>query len=111
MNTSEIIELINNIWPYIVMFGGLIYGWLAKRYGLPPIVIAAIKALNRAGINEESITAIIATANDVKGMSDNDRRSWVVKELKTLADRNGIELKDSTANLLVEWIYKRLKTA
>jgi len=109
MNTSEIIELLNNIWPYIVMFGGFIYGWLAKRYNLPPIVIAAIKMLNKVGVTEESITTIIATANSYTQMSNEERRVWAVNELKAVAKRNGIELTDSTANLLVEWIYKKLK--
>lgn len=109
MDFGELIKLINNIWPYLCMFGGILYGWLQKRYALPKIVIQALSAMESAGITQQAIGDVIERIAQFTEMSDSDKQTMAREELQHIASLNGIELSDSTANLILEWVYKRFK--
>ena len=109
MDFGELIKLINNVWPYLAMFGGILWGWIQRKYKLPDAVVGALKALESAGISQDVIHDIFVRIGAFSDMNDIERREMARKELQHIADRNGIELSDSTANLIIEWVYKRLK--
>lgn len=106
---EESIRFINNIFPYLVMIGGLLFGWIKSRYQLPAIVISALDTLNSAGVTVDFIEDIMNKAAAVTSLTTDGRRDFARAELQRAAQRNGIELSDSTANLIVEWVYKRIK--
>lgn len=109
MDIGDIIKLINNIWPLLVAFGGVLFGMIKGKYALPSVVISALKRLDKVGISQAEIGEILQKAANYVDWTDQQRREFVAAELQIAAERNGIELSDSTANLIVEWVYKRLK--
>lgn len=102
MEIADIVQI-------VFMLGGILWGFVQRKYKLPNVVVKALETLKSAGITQEVISDIFVRVGAFTDMSEVDKREMVRKELQHIADRNGIELSDSTANLIIEWIYKRLK--
>ena len=109
MDFGEVIKFINNIFPYLVMLVGILWGWLQRKYKLPDIVVEALAALQKADVTQEAVADIIRRVAIFTDMTDVEKREMARRELQHIASVNGIELSDSTANLIIEWIFKQVK--
>jgi hypothetical protein len=85
--------------------GGLLISLIQAKVKLPP---AAQSALSKVGL--DSITKIIVEATTLQGMTDLQRNAWATKELQDVARRKlGGPLPDSIANILVEFVFSKLR--
>ncbi len=109
MDFGDVIRVINDLFPYIVMIGGVVWGWIQRKYKLPKIVVDALNAMKKVGITEETLRDMFLRIGTFVEATDAERRETARRELQRLAKANGITLSDSTANLIIEWVYKKAK--
>lgn len=85
--------------------GGLLISLLQAKVKLPK---AAQSALSKIGI--DSVTKVIIEASTLQNMTDLERNAWATKELQDVAKRRlGGPLPDSIANVIVEFVFSKLR--
>jgi hypothetical protein len=105
MTLHEWIELA----PVLIGIAGAVWGWMQRRWRLPKVAVWAMKELKRIGFDAYGITLLLKKASGLADLDNAGRQRWVREHLQSMAQANGFELTDATANLIIEWAYSRLK--
>ena len=109
MTLHDWIYTIDDIWPIAVGIVGVLWGWYERRYGLPKQAKAFLKRLADAGVSIYSITCMLNTASAMADKTNAEKQAWVRIKLQEIAKGADIDVPDAVANLIIEWVYNRLK--
>lgn len=88
---------------------GFIWGLIKSRFQLSGKTQSAIKLLTDNGITLDSIENILHEASVFSKMTNSEKQTYAVDELRKAASRAGIEVKDAALNDIVTWLWARLK--
>ncbi len=97
-----------DVLPYALAAIGMACALLSRWGKLPPNVRRWLKAIGEGQVLAKIQTAAI----DISQSSNEQKRAWVVAEVKALAlKETGLPMPDSVANLIVENAYQAYKRA
>jgi hypothetical protein len=114
MQLHEIIELLNRIWPLLVILsgflGGIIKKWLMRNEKLSDATIAILALLKKANITTENIAVILGRVSAFNELDDAGKQAMAKDELLALGKRNGVIIPDSIANDIITWLWVKTKS-
>lgn len=112
MSTDDVLRGLDYIvkhWEFIVMVGGLIWGWLQRKYRITPESIWVLRQLKSCGVSLESLQAKITEVAAMKDKTNQEKFDVISDWLQSAAKCADIELTDATSDLIVQWAYSTWK--
>jgi len=113
MDFNHAIDLMNLIYPLLLLIGGIFGGyikkWLMRNEKLSDATLKILELLRKANITPENIAVILGRVSAYNDLDDAGKQLMAREELLKLGKRNGVTIPDSIADDIITWLWVKTK--